>query len=126
MIVSEADYDFTIRFYEFRNPLGLQCDECESGGLPACCDDVQRRDNCIRVRPFTCDARFRFMLRRFGAPLETAPNTGFRYFTPSNAGDRSTFNEGPGGFLALPNPFTIVNTQPWPVSSCNKANKYIL
>ena len=32
--LSKADFDFTVRFYEFRNPLGLQCDECgTSGGL---------------------------------------------------------------------------------------------
>ncbi len=38
--ISETNYEFTIHFYEFRNPLGLQCGECESGGPTACCDDV--------------------------------------------------------------------------------------
>ena len=116
--LSEAAYDFTIRFYEFRNPLGLQCDECGSdGGLPACCDDVQRRENCNNVAPFTCDTRFRFVLRPFGSPVETAPNTGFPDFTQSSVGNSATFNEGQGGFIALPNPFTITSTDAWPVSN---------
>ena len=55
------------------------------------------------------------MLRPFGAPVETAPNTGFPYFTPSNGGNSDTFNEAPGGFLAVPNPFTITSTNEWMV-----------
>ena len=56
------------------------------------------------------------MLRPFGAPVETAPTGGFPYFTPSNFGNSHTFNEGPGGFLARPNPFTVNNTDEWTVS----------
>ena len=115
MSVSKASYDFSVRFYEFRNPLGLQCGECESDGSPACCDDVQRNENCSMTQPFFCDTRFRFLLRPFGAPVETAPNTSFPYFTPSNSGNSDIFNEGPGGFLALPNPFTITSTSEWMV-----------
>ena len=115
--LSEADYSFTIHFFEFRNPLGLQCGECGNGGPPACCDDVQRLENCNMTRPFACDTRFRFLLRPFGAPVETVPNTGFPYFTPSNGFVNSlTFNEGPSGLLALPNPFTITRTETWTVS----------
>ena len=113
--VSGANYVFAVRFYEFRNPLGLQCGVCGSGGPPACCDDVQRNENCTNVAPLTCDTRFRFMLRPFGAPVETAPDK-FPNFTPSNGGNSDTFNQGPGGFLALPNPFSITNTSNWTVS----------
>ena len=118
MSVSEASYEFTVRFYEFRNPLGLQCGECGSGGPPACCDDVGRKENCINevIGPLRCDTRFRFMLRPFGSSVETAPTGGFPYFTPSNGGNSDTFNEGPGGFLALPNPFTITRPSEWNVS----------
>ena len=116
MSVSEAKFNFAIRFYEFRNPLGLQCGECGSGGPPACCDDVQHNENCNMTRPFTCDTRFRFLLRPFGAPVETAPNKDFPYFTPSNGGNSDTFNEGPGGLFGLPNPFIITNTSEWMVS----------
>ena len=59
------------------------------------------------------------MLRPFGAPVETAPNTGFPYFTPSNGLTNSlTFSEGPSGLLAAPNPFTITScrTETWTVS----------
>ena len=114
--VSEANYQFIIRFDEFRNPLGLQCGECESGRQPACCNDVQRNENCINVPPRTCDTRFRFIVRPFGAPVETAPSGGFPHFTPSNGGNSDTFNEGPGGFLVLPNPFTINSTSEWTAS----------
>ena len=117
MSLSEASYNFSVRFYAFRNPLGLQCGECgTSGGLPACCDDVQRRENCSMIRPFTCDTRFRFLLRPFGASVETAPNTGIPYFTPSSGDSSETFNEGSISFLGLSNPFTSSSTEAWPVS----------
>ena len=116
MSIIEAKYEFTIRFYEFRNPFGLQCGACESGGPPACCDDLQRTESCNNVAPHTCDTRFRFLLRPFGASVGTAPSGGFPYFTPSNGGNSDTFMEAPGGFLALPNPFTISSTREWTVS----------
>ena len=111
-----GDYEFTIHFYEFRNPLGLQCGECDSGGPPACCDDVNRTENCTNNAPYTCDTRFRFMLRPFGASVKTAPSGGFPHHTPSNGGNSETFNEGPGGFVGSPNPFTITSTSEWTVS----------
>ena len=114
--VSEANYEFTIHFYEFRNPLGIQCGECGNGGQPACCDDVQRTENCVNDGPLRCDTRFRFLLRPYGASVETARSGGFLYFTPSNDGNSDTFNVGPGGFLALPNPFTITSAMEWTVS----------
>ena len=105
------------------DPLGLQCGGCESGGAPVCCDDVEQNENCNMTRPFTCDTRIRFLLRPFGASVETAPNSGYRYFTPSNGGNSHVFNEGPGGLLGLPNPFTITSTDTWTVSYyCCKNN----
>ena len=113
---SEANYKFTVRFYEFRNPLGLQCGECESGGPPACCDDVNRTENCSNIAPLTCDTRFRFILRPFGASVETAPGGNFPYFTPSHGGNSEMFIEAPGGLVGLLNPFTINSTDEWTVS----------
>ena len=115
MSVSGASYEFTVRFYEFRNPLGLQCGDCGSGGPPACCDDVQRNENCANVAPRTCDTRFRFLLRSFGASVESAPNGGFPHHTPSNSQNSDTYNKGPGGFLALRNPFVINRDTKWTV-----------
>ena len=114
--ISEADYTFTIHFHEFRNPLGLQCGECGSGGPPACCDDVQRRENCNNTRPYTCDTRFRFMLRPFGASVETAPNSSFLHYTSGEGHNTDTFNKASGGFLALPNPYVTSNRGDWVVS----------
>ena len=115
--LNDSGYNFTIRFYEFRNPLGLQCAECGSGGPPACCDDVQRFENCTNERPFTCDTRFRFLLRPFGAPAETAPNGGFPYFNRGNGGNSAVFSEASNGLFDLPNPFTITENETWTVSS---------
>ena len=49
--------------------------------------------------------------------METAPNTGYPYFTRSSGDNSAVFNEGPGGLLALPNPFTITRNEAWTVSS---------
>ena len=122
MSVSEASYEFTVRFYEFRNPLGLQCGTCQSGGPPACCDDVNRTKNCINEEngPLRCDTRFRFMLRSFEASVETAPNTGFPYFNNGNFRPNSiNFTEGPNGFKGLSNPYTITKANEWTVSCYN-------
>ena len=116
MSTSEANYEFTIHFYEFRNPLGLQCGECESHGPPACCDDVQRTENCTNVAPLTCDTRFRFLLRPFETQEMPALTMKFSHFTPSNGGNSDAFNVGRGGFLSLPNPFIISSTMKWTVS----------
>ncbi len=72
-------------------------------------------ENCANVAPRTCDTRFRFLLRPFGASVETAPTVGFPNFTLSNGGNSEVFNEGGGGFLGLMNPFTITNTTAWTV-----------
>ena len=48
--------------------------------------------------------------------METAPNSGYRYFTPGNGNNSEIFNEGPGGFLGIPNPFTITSGDGWTVS----------
>ena len=112
-----GNYNFTIRFYEFRNPLGLQCGECESGGPPVCCDEEGNDTvKCRNNAPHNCDTRIRFLLRPFGASVETAPNSGYRYFTPSNGNNSEIFNEGSGGLLGIPNPFTIISGDGWTVS----------
>ena len=115
MSVNEANYNFTIHFYEFCNPLGLQCGACESGGPPVCCDDVQRQENCTNVAPLTCDMRIRFLLRPFGAPVDTS-RTSYPYFTRSSGGNSELFSEGPGGLLGLANPFIITSMDGWTVS----------
>ena len=116
--ISEPKYEFIIHFHEFRNPLGLQCGECGNDRPPACCDEEINANatNCRNDAPLNCDTRFRFVLRAFGASVETAPTRDFPHFTPSNGGNSETFNEGPGGFLALPNPFTITSASEWTVS----------
>ena len=112
----KANYDFTVRFYEFRNPLGLQCSQCLTGGQPACCDDSENNVLCI-LNP-ACETRFRFMLRPYEAPVDTAPTRDgdFPYITPATDSDgRIEFEIGPRAFLGLPNPFTLTSTDGWNV-----------
>ena len=111
-----ANFQFIIVFYEFQNSLGLQCSLCSAGGRPSCCDDVERFENCTNIRPYTCDTKFRLMLRPYGSPIETAPLHGFPYYTRSNTGNSYHFPIGPHGFLTLPNPFNITDIGPWTVS----------
>ena len=56
------------------------------------------------------------MLRPFGASVETAPNTGFPYFTPGGFLNSRSFIEGPMALIALPNPFVITRMGEWIVS----------
>ena len=107
--ITEASYDFIVRFYEFRNPL----EDCEVGGQPSCCDDTQQNSEaCTNSRP--CVTEFVFLLRRFGS-IDVDRTVVFPHFTPGNGGNSATFNEGPGGFLSLFNPFTITNRCEWMV-----------
>ena len=125
---SEANYEFTVHFYEFRNPLGLQCGACVSGGPPACCDDVNRTENCTNENngPLRCDTRFRFTLRPYEASVETAPDK-FPHFNGGNFMPNSiTFTEGPEGFNNLQNPYTITNASKWTVSVLKLMNSYYL
>ena len=111
--ITEASYDFIVRFYEFRNPLGLDCEVCEVGGLPSCCDASQQNsETCTNSLP--CATGFVFLLRRFGS-VNVDRTVVFAHSTPGNGGNSATFNEGPGGFLALSNPFTITNGSEWTV-----------
>ena len=76
------------------------------------------------TEPFTCDTRFRFLLRSFGAS-EIALIGRFSHFsTLSIGGNSNTFNEGPGGFLSLSNPFTINSTDAWTVNVFIKPLKF--
>ena len=70
-----------------------------------------QRSVYTNLRP--CVTRFVFLLRPFE---RVEPTVVFPHFTPTNGGNSATFNEGPGGFLALSNPFTITNTSEWTVS----------
>ncbi len=112
----KANYEFTVRFYKFRNPHGLQCGQCLNGGQPACCDNPERHIFCTSN---ACETRFRFMLRPYEAPVDTAPtkNTSFPYITPASSGNRHMeFTTGSRAFLGLPNPFHLTSTDQWSVS----------
>lgn len=114
----KANYKFTVHFHQYQNPLGLQCNRCLSRGQRACCDNPERNASCGND---PCETGFRFMLRPYGAPGETAPtrNEDFPqdYITPDNISVRST--EFHHRFLGLPNPFTLTSTDQWNVRYCH-------
>lgn len=110
-----ANYEFTVRFYEFNNPQRLQCGECLNGGQPACCDIPGHNFSCSN----NCETRFRFMLRSYEAPVDIAPtqNTDFPYITPGSSGKQhDVFMTGSRAFLGLSNPFHLTSTDRWNVS----------
>ena len=113
----KANFDFTVRFYEYWNPTGL-CAECGTNGVPVCCDDPLLTETCQNTGVFRCDTRFRYILRPFNASLETAPSDWIsQYFTPSLTNlNHETFREGNGGFLGSPNPNNLTNTSTLTVS----------
>ena len=118
----KANYSFTVRFYAFRNPLRLQCSRCLNGGQPACCDNpwpVVSNISCTLIT-VPCETGFRFMLRPYGAPVDTAPtrNVDFPqdYITTAVIRDDSIlFDTGRRAFRGLPNPFTLTSTDQWNV-----------
>lgn len=116
--MSLANYDITVRFYEFRNPLRLQCSQCLNGGQPACCDNPESNVSCANP----CETGFRFMLRPYEAPVDTAPirNEDFPYLTPATDSNRRIeFDTGSRAFLRLSNPFTLTSTDRWNVRYLN-------
>lgn len=121
-----ADFQFFIAFFEFQNSLGLQCSLCSAGGHPSCCDDIKRFENCTNIRPYTCDTKFRLMLRPYGSTIETAPQHGFPYYTRSSGGNSLNFPIGPRGFLTQPNPLNITNIGPWTVSESHNSHLLVV
>ena len=104
-----------VRFYEFRNPL----EDCEVGGQPSCCDDTQQNSEaCTNSRPLwhrICVLAETIWYCRRRPDYNYNIIIVFPHFTPGNGGNSATFNEGPGGFLSLFNPFTITNRCEWMV-----------
>ncbi len=129
----------------YTNPTGL-CAECAvplSGVasadqlVPVCCDDQPLRNtNCDNTGEGRCDTRFRWIIRPFGASLETRPpsepnaaNPPY-FFTNCNNSNSTcpfsemstTFGQGPVALLGVTeNPLPVSNKTSiiaWTVSSC--------
>ncbi len=125
----------TINLVNYTNPTGL-CAECRTRLInvtsadqlvPVCCDDLPvvtaNCDNSLR----TCDTRFRWTLRTFGASLETRPGMGYSFtdckMSPSTcpfSEVNKKFYQNPTAILGVsPNPLLVSNLTltSWTVSS---------
>ena len=136
----EADFRLTVKFINYTNPSGL-CAECNTrledtplnDIVPVCCDEMKlQTDNCNNVGESRCDTRFRWILREYGASLETRPGSlmspgqqVYYYFSPCGQSFAMcpfsemsrTFEEGDIAFLGRSNPFLVNSTNPWTVCS---------
>ncbi len=138
-----GDFVLTVNFINYTNPTGL-CAECavslsdvasaDQLPPPVCCDDRPfRNTNCNITGEESCDTRFRWTIRPFGASLETRPpsvpnpgNPSNYFFTNCPTSPNSvcpfpqvstTFPQDPLGFLGVAaNPLPVVSGTPWTVS----------
>ncbi len=134
-----GEFIFTVNLVNYTNPTGL-CAECQrplnnsypmNETTPVCCDKLPYKSvNCNNTGKGRCDTRFRWIIRPFGASLETRPSMGY-FFTdcaisPSTcpfSEMSTTFGQGPAAILGVaPNPLlvnSIVTFNVWTVSSCS-------
>ena len=123
-LLVRAEFTLTVNFINYTNPTGL-CAECETRLkdvtsadqlTPVCCDELPFiSDNCDNIGGARCDTRFRWIIRPFGASLETRPLSmpGAAvppyFFTDCDPPGAScpfsemstTFDQGPTGFLGV-------------------------
>ncbi len=141
IIQVRANFVLRVNFINYTNPTGL-CAECAvllsdvasvDQLVPVCCDDQPfRNTNCNNTGEESCNTRFRWTIRPFGASLETRPVTmPFAanppyFFTdctlsptlicPFSEMSR-TFLQDPLGFLGVAsNPLPVVSRTMWTVS----------
>ena len=136
-----AKFNLTVSFTHYTNPSGL-CAECNTRlnltfpNLdtiePVCCDESVSTENCNNTGNSSCDTRFRWILREFGASYETRPASAlpgepsvYNYSPCGRISDcpfsemSQTFEQGETAFLGEPNPFLFSSSMPWAVSELN-------
>lgn len=142
-----ANFTLTVKFTHYTNPSGL-CAECHTrlnltspnpeSIVPVCCDETALTENCTNTGNLSCDTRFRWILRAFGASLETRPASALpkepSVFNYSPCGQISdcpfsemsrSFEQGEMAFLGEPNPFLFNSSMPWTVRQLNKTYNII-
>ncbi len=124
-----------VNLVNYTNPTGL-CAECQTplytsnpeGIIPVCCDELPyKNNNCNNTGVTSCDTRFRWTIRPFGASLETRSEIGFAGFTDCTLSNTTcpfseisaTFSQGEGGILGVTdNPLIINSSLSTPVGTC--------
>ncbi len=137
-----SEFILTVKLINYTNPTGL-CAECQrplntshpTDTIPVCCDEQPLKfGNCNNTGEERCDTRFRWIIRPFGASLETRPPSipnadnppyFFKDCTMSTSTCpfnemSTTFGQGPTALLGVaPNPLPVSSTHftVWTVSS---------
>ncbi len=139
-----SEFILTVNLVNYTNPTGL-CAECAvplsdvanaDQLVPVCCDDLPLRNTtCDNTGEERCDTRFRWIIRPFGASLETRPpsipnavNPPY-FFTNCNSFHstcpfsemNTTFGQGPTALLGVTeNPLPVFGTDfiTWTVRLC--------
>ncbi len=138
-----SEFILTVNLVNYTNPTGL-CAECAiplrsvtsaDVLVPVCCDELPYiSGNCDNTGEGRCDTRFRWIIRPFGASLETRPPSipnadNPPYFfkdctmslsTCPFSEMSTTFGQGPTALLGVaPNPLPVSSTHftVWAVSS---------
>ncbi len=144
-----GDFILWVNLVNYTNPTGL-CAECQKplntsnpeGTIPVCCDELPyKNDNCTNTGNASCDNRFRWTIRPFGASLETRPtqpsdsNHPVYLFTDCTQNVSTcpfsemsaTFSQGPKGFLGVTeNPLMMPNSSSWTVSCASAWYDYLI
>ena len=138
-----GEFILTVNLVNYTNPTGL-CAECSfplshvasaDQLVPVCCDDRPLTNtNCNNTGEERCDTRFRWIIRPFGASLETRPETVVNADNPPYSFTHcpmspstcpfsemsTTFSQGPTALLGVtqnPLPVSNTNVTAWTVSS---------
>ncbi len=125
-----GEFILTVNLVNYTNPTGL-CAECHSNTTidfgPVCCDQLPYTSgNCTNTGEERCDTRFRWVIRPFGASLETKLGVGYNFtdctMSPNTCPFSelsTTFDQGPAALLGVTeNPLPVSNLAiVWTVSS---------
>ncbi len=121
-----------VNLVNYTNPSGL-CAECQKplntsnieGTILVCCDELPyKSSNCVNTGNQSCDTRFRWTIRPFGASLEMRPTSGYAGFTDCTLSPSTCpfskmsqiFSQGLGGILNVTdNPLIITLKLSWTV-----------
>ncbi len=127
-----CDFMLFVNLVNYTNPTGL-CAEClrplntsnPEGTIPVCCDEQPYKPgNCTNTGGASCDTRFRWTTRTFGATLETRPTSGYAGFTDCTLSPSTCpfnemsqiFSQGPRGILNVTdNPLIVTSAHLWTV-----------
>ncbi|XP_064403217.1 uncharacterized protein LOC135348800 isoform X2 [Halichondria panicea] len=120
-----GEFILTVNLVNYTNPTGL-CAECQTRLInitsadqlvPVCCDELPFiSGNCDNTGEERCDTRFHWIIRPFGASLETRPSMGYLFTDCTKSPSTCPFSEMSTAFGLGPTALLGVTSNPLPVS----------